>query len=137
MSHYLIKKWETFRADAYLCPAGKWTIGYGTTIMNGVPVCAGMTITEERAEQLLDEWVDKEVMPYITDLGLKGKQLEAVISLVYNVGGPAFKKSKLRQAIINKDFVNIAKEWDFGFNSKLKGLVKRRVEELYYFMSES
>lgn len=137
MSHYLIKKWETFRADAYLCPAGKWTIGYGTTIMNGVPVCAGMTITEERAEQLLDEWVDKEVMPYITDLGLKGKQLEAVISLVYNIGGPAFKKSKLRQAILNKDYVEIAKEWDFGFNSKLKGLVKRRVEELYYFMSES
>lgn len=137
MSHYLIKKWETFRADAYLCPAGKWTIGYGTTIMNGVPVCAGMSITEERAEQLLDEWVEKEVMPYIADLGLKGKQLEAVISLVYNVGGPAFKKSKLRQAILNKDYVGIAKEWDFGFNSKLKGIVKRRVEELYYFMSES
>lgn len=132
----LIKKYEGFRAKAYKCPAGVWTIGYGTTVMNGVPVCEGMEISEERAEQLLGEWVKKEVMPYISDLNLKGKQLEAVISLVYNVGGNAFKKSKLRQALINKDYVNIAKEWDFGFNSKLKGLVKRRVEELYYYMSE-
>ena len=132
----LIKKYEGFRAKAYKCPAGVWTIGYGTTVMNGVPVCEGMEITEERAEQLLDDWVKKEVMPYISDLNLKGKQLEAVISLVYNVGGNAFKKSKLRQAIINKDYVNIVKEWDFGFDSKLKGLVKRRVEELYYFMLE-
>lgn len=132
----LIKKYEGFRAKAYKCPAGVWTIGYGTTVMNGVPVCEGMEITEERAEQLLDDWVKKEVMPYISDLNLTGKQLEAVVSLVYNVGGNAFKKSKLRQAIINKNYVAIAKEWDFGFNSKLKGLVKRRVEELYYFMSE-
>lgn len=132
----LIKKYEGFCSKAYKCPAGVWTVGYGTTIMNGVPVCEGMEISEERAEQLLDEWVKKEVMPYISDLNLKGKQLEAVISLVYNVGGNAFKKSKLRQALINKDYVNIAKEWDFGFNSKLKGLVKRRVEELYYYMSE-
>jgi lysozyme len=24
----LIKKWEGFRAEAYLCPAGVWTIGH-------------------------------------------------------------------------------------------------------------
>lgn len=27
----LIAKWEGFRAEAYLCPAGVWTIGYGHT----------------------------------------------------------------------------------------------------------
>ncbi len=24
----LVKKWEGFKAEAYLCPAGVWTIGH-------------------------------------------------------------------------------------------------------------
>lgn len=28
----LIKRYEGFRAEAYLCPAGIWTIGYGHTL---------------------------------------------------------------------------------------------------------
>ena len=27
----LIKHFEDFRSDAYMCPAGVWTIGYGHT----------------------------------------------------------------------------------------------------------
>ncbi|MGN0929288.1 MAG: lysozyme [Alphaproteobacteria bacterium] len=132
----LIKKYEGCLLVAYKCPAGVWTIGYGNTSVDGVPVYEGMSITEERAEILLSKWIDCEVMPYISDLNLRGRQLEAVVSLVYNVGGPAFKKSKLRQAIINKDFEAICREWDFGFKSKLKGIYKRRVEELFFFISE-
>ncbi len=132
----LIKKYEGCYLSSYKCPAGVWTIGYGTTYINGMPVCEGMTITKEEAEALLDNWIKNEVMPYISDLNLKGKQLEAIISLVYNVGGPAFKKSKLRQAIINKDFETVCREWDFGFKSNLKGIYKRRVEELFFFISE-
>lgn len=132
----LIKKYEGCYLSSYKCPAGVWTIGYGTTYINGAPVCEGMTITQKEAEALLDNWIKNEVMPYISDLNLKGKQLEAIISLVYNVGGPAFKKSKLRQAIINKDFETVCREWDFGFKSNLKGIYKRRVEELFFFISE-
>ncbi|MBD5405082.1 lysozyme [bacterium] len=132
----LIKKYEGCYLSSYKCPAGVWTIGYGTTYINGLPVCEGMSITKDRAETLLNKWIENEVMPYISDLNLKGKQLEAIISLVYNVGGPAFKKSKLRQAIINKDFEAVCREWDFGFKSKLKGIYKRRVEELFFFISE-
>ena len=132
----LIKKYEGCYLSSYKCPAGVWTIGYGTTYIKGLPVCEGMSITKDRAETLLNEWIENEVMPYISDLNLKGKQLEAIISLVYNVGGPAFKKSKLRQAIINKDFEAVCREWDFGFKSKLKGIYKRRVEELFFFISE-
>lgn len=132
----LIKKYEGCFLSSYKCPAGVWTIGYGITYINGVSVCEGMTITQDMAESLLDKWIECEVMPYISDLQLKGKQLEAIISLVYNVGGPAFKKSKLRQAIINRDYEAICREWDFGFSSRLKGIYKRRVEELFFFISE-
>ena len=34
----LIKRWEGCRTNAYLCPAGVWTIGYGTTKINGKPI---------------------------------------------------------------------------------------------------
>ena len=132
----LIKKYEGCYLSSYKCPAGVWTIGYGTTYINGLPVCEGMSISKDRAETLLDEWIKNEVMPYISDLNLKGKQLEAIISLVYNVGGSAFKKSKLRQAILNKDYETVCREWDFGFKSNLKGIYKRRVEELFLFISE-
>lgn len=132
----LIKKYEGFRSTAYLCPAGIWTIGYGTTLINGKPVAKGMTISKNRAEELLNFWIKKEVFPYIADLTLSLRQTEALTSLIYNIGGPTFKKSKLRTAILNKDYVEIVRQWDFGFKSGLKGIVKRRVEELYYFLSE-
>lgn len=130
----LIKKYEGFKEKAYKCPKGIWTIGYGSTFINGMPVCEGMSITKEKAENLLKEWIEKEVNPYISDLKLKGKQLDAVQSLVYNIGGPTFKKSKLREAIKNKDYMRICKEWDFGFALNLKGIIKRRIEELYTFI---
>ena len=132
----LIKKYEGFRDTSYKCPAGVWTIGYGTTSIDGQPVHEGMTITKQKAELLLDKWIEKEVSPYMSDLCLTGPQAEAVASLIYNIGGPAFKKSKLRQAIINKDYESICREWDFGFKNNLKGIYKRRVEELFLFINE-
>ena len=46
----LIKKWESCRLTAYVCPAGVLTIGYGHT---GKDVKKGMTITKKKAEELL------------------------------------------------------------------------------------
>ena len=43
----LIKKYEGLRLEAYLCPAGVWTIGYGHTAGVG----KGMKITAEQAEE--------------------------------------------------------------------------------------
>ncbi len=132
----LIKKYEGFKSHSYQCPSGIWTIGYGSTYMNDEPVKKGMKITQQEAENLLHKWIEKEVLPYIKDLTLKEKQKEALISLIYNIGGPAFQKSKLRIAIKNNDYSEICKQWDFGFNSGLKGLIKRRIEELYIFINE-
>ena len=56
----LIKKYEGFRSTAYLCPAGIWTIGYGTTLINGKPVAKGMTISKDRAEELFNSWINRD-----------------------------------------------------------------------------
>ena len=44
-----IKEFEGFRPNAYKCPAGVWTIGYGHTF----GVKRGDKVTEEEAEELL------------------------------------------------------------------------------------
>lgn len=46
-----IKRWEGFRARAYLCPANVLTIGYGHTRS----VVPNQTITEYQGEQLLKQ----------------------------------------------------------------------------------
>ncbi len=47
----LIKTFEGFRADAYVCPAGALTIGYGHT--GGVK--RGQKVSEQEADKLLCE----------------------------------------------------------------------------------
>ena len=43
----LIKKYEGLKLTAYQDSVGVWTIGYGTTSINGVPVYPGQTITKD------------------------------------------------------------------------------------------
>ena len=45
----LIKKFEGCELEAYKCPAGVWTIGYGHT----KNVREGMTISKEQADNML------------------------------------------------------------------------------------
>ena len=135
----LIKKYEGLRLEAYLCPAGIPTIGYGTTYYpNGKQVAIGDTITQEKADRYLDIYLQKEVWSVFNRIKyeLTSDQKKAIASLVYNVGRSSFLSSKLFIAINRKDLYGIFKEWDFGIKSRLKGLVKRRAEELYLFTKD-
>ena len=132
----LIKKYEGLHLNAYLCPAGIPTIGYGSTRINARPVKLGDTITKQDADRLLEQHIAREVLPHIQGLDLTPGQIEATTSLIYNIGAGAFNRSKLKTAIKNRDLLGICKEWDFGFSSGLKGLFKRRTEELYLFIKD-
>lgn len=133
----VIKKYEGFRSQAYKCPAGVWTIGYGsTTFADGTPVKKGDEISEETAEGLLVDYLNKNVRPHIEELGLKSDtQIAAVESLVYNIGWPSFSKSKCCKAIKEKDWETVFKNWDWNKASGkfMTGLAKRRTEEMYLF----
>ena len=142
MCYDLIKKYESCRLIAYPDPATggvPWTIGYGSTInANGQPFKQGDEITKETAEALLRDYLIKDVCPVFNKIPyrLTEKQRQAVASLCYNIGTPAFLKSSLFKAICEKDIKGIFSNWNWiSANGKvMKGLAKRRAEELFLFM---
>ena len=135
----LIKKYEGCSLEAYKCPNGYWTIGWGNRwLKDGTPVVEGMKITQQYADELLELYCKKTVEIDINDMGIKFTkgQREALASLIYNIGSKAFINSRLYQAIKKNNYAEICKEWDWGFKNNLKGLYKRRTEELYLFMQD-
>ena len=95
----LIKESEGLRLKAYKCPAGVWSIGYGTT----KGVTPGMEISESRAVALLKQ--DLRVAEvYLNSLGINFSQnaFDSLCSFIYNLGVGAFSKSTLRKKIVAK-----------------------------------
>jgi lysozyme len=136
----LIKKYEGFRAKAYLCPAGVPTIGYGETRN----VRLGMTITEAEASAKLEsryEEFENGVLKLV-HRSLNANQLAALVSFAYNLGLGSLQSSTLLVKVNKGDFSGTAKEfskWVYGkVNGKatvLPGLVERRKAESALFLS--
>lgn len=136
-------QWEGCRLKAYRCPAGVLTIGYGHT---GPDVKSGMEITAPQAVALFNADVDKfarSVETALAGVQLKQKQFDAVVSLAYNIGLGALKKSTLyRKVKANPDDPTIRAEFMKHVNARvngvlkpLPGLVKRRTAEADHYFS--
>ena len=132
-----IKKHEGLRLKAYLCPAGKWTIGYGHT--KGVK--PGQVVTKEEAERLLREdliVVENEINRH--NLNINQNQFDALASFVYNVGVGNFRTSTLLKKIKanpnDKTIANKFKRWVYSNGKRLPGLVKRREEEAELYFTQ-
>ena len=130
----LIKQFEGLRLEAYRCPAGIWTIGYGHT----AGVSEGMKITEVEAERLLLE--DLKPVLAVLPSGLNANRRAALASFVFNVGVGAFCRSTIRRLVIeNPDNPRIADEfarWRYGGGKVLPGLVARRRAEAELYFSK-
>jgi GH24 family phage-related lysozyme (muramidase) len=133
----LIKKFEGCRLEAYLCPAGVWTIGYGHT---GPNVKAGLKITQADAEALLLSDIERFARAVDTwiKIDLTNNQRCALISFTFNVGIGALQESTLRKRLNNgEDAVKVAMEelprWNKGDGKILEGLVRRRRAEVELF----
>ena len=82
-AYQLIKQFEGLRLEAYLCPAGIWTIGYGHT--SGVSPNSFITIQEA------DEYLHRDVATIEMQLNklnliLRQWQGDAIITLAFKVG---------------------------------------------------
>lgn len=125
-----IEYFEGFKATAYKCPLGVWTIGYGHT--EGVKEGDG-PITHHEAEAMLLADVKKfiaQLAPYV-NAPLSGFQFVAIVSLAYNIGvkNLTTKCPKLMRALNCKHYEEAAKEFLDITNGGLPGLVKRREAE--------
>lgn len=132
----IIKKYESCQLKAYICPAGKPTIGYGHVLSTYED---GMTITHDEAERLLQyDLIRFEKSVDSINARLNQNQFDALVSLCFNIGPWNLKMSMLaRRVKANPDDPGIASEfmkWVNAAGKKLNGLVKRREEEsILYF----
>ncbi len=137
----LVKKWEGLYLESYKDPVGIWTIGYGTTVINGKPVTAGMKITKAEAEALLRKDIDEHastIFNYVK-VPLTQNQYDALASFQYNLGKYILQGSTLLTYINNKQWEKAAakmKEYNKGGGKVLQGLVNRRNEEASLFLGK-
>jgi GH24 family phage-related lysozyme (muramidase) len=131
----LIRKHEGLRLDAYLCPAGVWTIGYGHTSAAGEPtVVPGMRITRAEADAILsrDLRAFEAGVSRLVKAQLTQGQFDAMVSFAFNVGLGALAKSTLLRRINAGRMVDVPAElmrWTKAGGRTLPGLVNRRRDE--------
>tara|TARA_Y100000114_G_C11731736_1_gene313995 strand:+ start:340 stop:798 length:459 start_codon:yes stop_codon:yes gene_type:complete len=130
----LIKKFEGCMLDAYKCPAGKWTIGYGH-VKN---VKEGDTWSQDHAEYMLDCELE-EYEGYINDMvdiQLNQNQFDALVCWIYNLGPTNFRTSTLRKKLQYETIDECPREirrWNKANGKVLDGLVRRREAEALLF----
>lgn len=107
-----------------------WTIGYGHT--KGVK--QGDTITEAEADAFLREDIQvvEEAIARNVKVKLNQNQYDALVSFVFNIGEPQFKKSTMLRKINANDFSGASAEfprWNKQKRRVLAGLTRRRKGE--------
>jgi len=129
-----IRSHENDVLKAYLCPAGKWTIGVGLTKGSGVVVPKpGMTITREESERLFSTALRRNYEPDVVEAMPAAAQhaFDAGVSFHFNTG--AIKKAswvkKWRAGAASVDIRAGFVAWNKGGGKVLPGLVRRRREE--------
>jgi len=138
----LVKEFEGCKLNAYKCPAGIWTIGYGNTqYENGKAVKEGDVITLERAEQLLELILIKFIQQVgeIVKSNINQNQKDALTDFAYNCGVGNLKTSTLLKKVnVNPKDKTIRAEfekWVRANGKVLDGLVKRRNAEANLYFS--
>jgi len=133
----LIKLFESCHLKAYKCPAGVWTIGWGTT---GPGIQEGLVISQHSADVMLKAHI-MDVALDLTDVlkpkSLRQHQFDALVSFIYNIGIGAFKKSTMLKLIKADKMTEAALEfdkWTKAGGKELAGLVKRRKAEKELFI---
>lgn len=135
----LIKKWEGCKLDAYVCAAGKNTIGFGNTFYeDGSKVKPGDKITQQRAEELLLNLLPKYegVVKQKIKVPMTQNQFDALVSHTWNSGG----SSTLFNLVNTNAPKEEIKKWFetkyiTGGGKVLQGLVNRRKEESDLFFT--
>lgn len=132
----LLKEYEGCKLEAYRCPAGVWSIGFGST----EHVYDGMRITmDEALRRLQDHLVPLEAqVEHLVERELTQSQFDALVCLAYNIGIGNFERSSLLK-FLNAGHVEAAAnaflEWNHAAGHVMAGLTRRREAERALFLS--
>jgi len=145
-----IKLDEGFESKPYKCPAGVWTIGYGTTCYPDGKKVTGTDkqITEVEAEFYLVKHLRKVeiIVDNLCRDDLNQNQFDAVCDFVYNAGTSYIDKKGIKRLYnLFKNINNymtkgeLTKYWSnlaiTGGGKKLNGLIHRRKYEVNLYFS--
>lgn len=149
----LAREFEGLKLEAYQDIRGIWTIGIGTTRINGKPVKKGMIISPETAYRLFNTQMQEywdDVLFLTKGIDLKLNQLEALTDFAYNVG-PDIDADTIAEGLGDSTLLKVIKanpadpsiqrhfeEWDnSGSHHHVAGLIRRRKAEAWlYFNNE-
>lgn len=147
----------TVKIDAYLCPAGVWTIGWGHALVDGGAQLKGPEnkararqlypggITREQAETLLraDLIPRAASVSSLVKVAVSDRQFGALIALVFNIGAANLGASTLLRKLNAGDAAGAADQflaWDKarvnGVLQPLAGLTRRRKAERAMFLGQ-
>lgn len=126
----LIKRWEGLRLEAYNCPAGVLTIGYGHT-RNVEP---GQRISGTEADRLLrsDISIYETAVSDMVGVPLSDNQFAALVSWAFNIGHVAARRSTLIRKLNSGDYDAVPAElmrWNRIKGKVVSGLTNRRAAE--------
>jgi GH24 family phage-related lysozyme (muramidase) len=138
----LIKQYEGLRLTAYQDSVGIWTIGYGTTTINGVAVYEGQTITQAQADEYLLDHIENNVSPIINTkvkAPITQSMYDALCCFTYNLGSGNLSKSTLLKELNTTKYLDTATSF-LDYNKAggvvLAGLTKRRSAEKDLFLKD-
>jgi len=118
----LIKRFEGCKLSAYRCPANIPTIGYGHT---GPDVQMGLTITAERAEELLRADLSKfERGVASAATNPNDNQFAAMVSLAFNIGLGNFLRSSVLSNHNDGDQLSAAHSFHLWRKARVKGVLR-------------
>ena len=134
----LIRHFEGCYLDAYLCPAGVWTIGYGHT----ANVKEGDSVDQEAAEAFLIEDLEKfeQAVMRLVEVPLTQQQFDALVSWTFNLGAGNLAESTLLRKLNNYQYAEVPEQmmrWVRAGGQVLDGLVKRRAAEAAMFQNKN
>ncbi|MGQ0285843.1 lysozyme [Pasteurellaceae bacterium 22721_9_1] len=133
---FIIKE-EGERLTSYRCSANVWTIGVGHTgFVDDQPITRGMTISKTKSRELLraDLRRFENAINECVLVSLSQHQFDALVSLTFNIGEGAFRRSTLVKLLNNGDYKGAANQFLAWKNAGGRPiLLKRRQREKALF----
>lgn len=135
----IIKEFEGCQLTAYKCPAGVWTIGWGTTnadkALTGFDVREGKKISKQQADSFLETSVNakyaKNVNKYADKYKFNQNQFDALVSFAYNIGSIDQLTANGTRSI--SEISNKILAYNKANGKELPGLTRRRKAEKELF----